>query len=261
MLLVNPCKHLNKLCLFKITQLLELHHNIWLSKVAYVPLPGLIFKSSFFSHALQWTFSRAVLKYSCSLFAPTIRSDSLAPFLLWHGKVTCFGQWNVNRCLPTSGRCSRSLCFIRHLPFSCAFLETNVKKDTWPPCVMYDYAHHTWLWWAEPLPTHIHHGGWMRRKLLFHQDTKMGGCWLFQINLAYPHWYFWKDQWLLTAQKKTLIPLLVFKVFYNLTWMYLSNVFYNHCSDSTICFFLEPNSSELHLKMSLLSITELSIAA
>lgn len=112
-----------------------------------------------------------------------------------------------------------------------------------------------------PLPTHIHHRGWMKRKLLFHQDTKMGGCWLLQINLAYPHWYFWKDQWLLTAQKKTLIPLLVFKVFYNLTWIYLSNVCYNHRSDSTICFFLEPNSSELHLEMSLLSITGLSIAA
>ena len=36
--------------------------------------------------------SRAVLKYSCSLFAPTIRSDSLAPFLLWHGKVTCLAN-------------------------------------------------------------------------------------------------------------------------------------------------------------------------
>nr|KAF6447535.1 hypothetical protein HJG63_011969 [Rousettus aegyptiacus] len=70
------------------------------------------------------------------------------------------------------------------------------------------------------------------------------GCWLSCINLSYPHWYIWNDQWLLPAHKTYLIPLLVFKVFCNFTWNSLSNIFSNNHSDITICSFQGPNSSE-----------------
>lgn len=41
--------------------------------------------------------TRTVLKHSCSLFAPRVRSDVLAPFYVWPGNVTYFCQWHVNR--------------------------------------------------------------------------------------------------------------------------------------------------------------------
>jgi len=32
----------------------------------------------------------------------------------------------------------------------------------------------------------------------------LGGCWLTQTNLAYPHWYIWNEQWLLPVHKNRL---------------------------------------------------------
>lgn len=95
-------------------------------------------------------------------------------------------------------------------------------------------------------PTNPHSSQTMNGKNTFvasrHWD--LGGCWLSRTNLSYPHWYIWNDQWLLPAHKTYLIPLLVFKVFCNFTWIYLSNIFSNNHSDITICSFQELNSSE-----------------